>query len=411
MKKSIVATVILASLAAIIGCANNTGRAPDPDQNAQPTANADQKHPPVQTAIVRYRAVPVVVTGYGSVQGGANSKAALAFPEAGRIARVDVNVGDHISTGQTLAQLDSTSFDAAVAGASAQLASARANYDKAVAQTQGSSTQLTVAQAQLQREEQLLKLGIASQSEVDAARATVAAAQAQLGVQAANGTRAQSPDVEAAQAAIQQAQAALAAAQQNVAYATLSAPFSGVVTARLHNDGESVDPSTPVIEIAKDRNAVFTAQFAPADAERIHVDDHATVKSQGGGASSGGTVIAINPNQSGSSRQVDVLIRLDAGGIAFGPGAYGAASVRIGSQRGLTVPKDAIVSDPTTGSEQVFKKIGDRFSPVPVTVKQTFGEQAWIETEDLHAGEYVAARGAFELTTSSQKGPTDPDAH
>lgn len=411
MKRSIAAILALASLAGIVGCANNAGHAPNRDRNAKPTANADRNHPPVQTALVRYQAVPLVVRGYGSVQGGPNSKAALAFPEAGRIARVEVNVGDRVSTGQTLARLDSATFEAAVAGASAQLALARANYDKAVAQTQGNSTQLTIARAQLQRQEQLLKLGIASQSEVDAARAAVASAQAQLGVQGTNGTRSQSPDVKAAQAAIQQAQAALAAAQQNVAYATLSAPFSGVVTARLHNDGESVDPSTPVIEIAQTRDAVFTAQFAPADAEQVHVGDQATVKAQGGGASSGGTVIAIDPNQSGSSRQVDVLIRLEAGGIAFGPGAYGAASVRIGSHRGLVVPKDAVVSDPTTGSEQVFKQIGDRFSPVPVVVKQTFGEKTWVEATDLHSGDHVAARGAFELTTSAQKGPAEADSH
>ncbi len=411
MNKTIIAILALAALIAFAGCANHPGGSNEPDRQAAPaaTTDANRNQPPVQTAVVRYEAVPLIVTGYGAVQGGPNSKAALAFPEAGRIAQVDVNVGDRVSAGQTLAQLDSVGFRAATAEASAQVASAHANYDKAVALTQGSSTQLVVAQAQLRRQEQLLKLGIASQSEVDAAKATVAAAQAQLGVRGA-GAQAQPPDVEAARAAIQQAQAALAAAEQNVAYTTLTAPFSGVVTARLHNDGESVDPSTPVIEIAKDTNVVFTAQFAPADAERIQVGDRAAVVAQSGGKRSEGNVVAINPNQSDPSRQVDILIRLSSGGIAFGPGAYGTASVRVGSHGGLVVPKGAVVSDPTTGSNQVFKKIGDRFVPLPVTVKQTFGGRTWVEADELHAGDRVATRGAFELNTSSQQGPADPDA-
>lgn len=413
MNRFIITVLALASLAAFSGCAKAAIKStPGTDRQTQPafTPKGEQHQPPVQTALVRYQSVPLTVTGYGSVQGGANSKAALAFAELGRIAHVDVIVGDRVATGQTLAQLDSTAFAAAVAQASAQLASARANYDRAIAQTRGSSTQLAVAQAQLRREKELLQLGIASQSEVDAAKAAVASAQAQLGVQGAGGTQA-APDLEAARAGIQQAQAALAAAQQNIAYTTLTAPFSGVVTARLHNDGESVDPTTPVIEIAKDTNVVFTGQFAPADAERIHVGEGATVETQNGGSSAEGSVVAINPNQNSESRQVDVLIRLGSGGIAFGPGAYGTASVRVGAHRGLVVPKDAIVSDPTTGSQQVFRRNGDRFSPVPVNVKQTFGELTWIETDELHPGDRVAARGAFELSGSSHKAQPDPDAH
>lgn len=34
-----------------------------------------------------------------------------------------------------------------------------------------------------------------------------------------------------------------------------------------------------------------------------------------------------------------------------------------------------------------------------------------MENDELHSGDYVAARSAFELTTSAQKGPADPDAH
>jgi HlyD family secretion protein len=401
-RRSVAALPMLVCAAALAACAHGSGTS----GQAQPAASRKQSMP-VQTAVVKMETVPIVASGYGSVSGGANAQASLAFAEAGRIAHVEVTVGEHVRAGQMLAQLDTTPFLSQEQQAAAQLASARANYDKAVAQTQGSSTQLEVAQAQLRRQQELLKLGISSQSDVDIARAAVASARAQLGVSGEN--QQARPDIEVAQAAIQQAQAALTAAMQNVAYASLVAPFSGVVTARLHNDGETVDPTSPVLQIAKDSSVVFTAEFAPRDATRIHVGDRATVQAQSNSQRTTGSVIAINPSQSNAARSVDVLIGLSRGGLTFGPGAYGTASIRVGSARGLVVPESAIVSDPTTGSSQVFKKIANQYSPVPVSVKLTFNNRAWVQSDDLHPGDVVAGRGAAQLSAPAQQQPADTD--
>jgi hypothetical protein len=51
-----------------------------------------------------------------------------------------------------------------------------------------------------------------------------------------------------------------------------------------------------------------------------------------------GTVVAINPQQTSTARSVPVLIRLSAGGVAFGPGAYGMASIVVGAERALVLP-------------------------------------------------------------------------
>lgn len=397
------------------------GSAANTAHSSEPAANTV----PVATSVVRFVAVPIVLKATGTVVGGANSQASLAFPEAGRIAHVDVAVGQRVAAGQTLAQLDTGPFAADAAQMRAALTAAQANYTKTAAgarpqlvaqtnaQIQGAKTQLAVAQSNLARQQQLLHLGIASQVDVDTAKTAVATAQSQLQVyQQQQSAQVQpfAPDVAAAGAGVAQAQAALAAAQQKIAYATLAAPFAGIVVARLHNDGESVDPTMPVVQIAQDSSSVFTAEFAPEDAQRIHRGDEASIKAQGTNDKAVGTVIAINPQQTSAARTVPVLIRLTGGGMAFGPGAYGTASITIGSQRGLVVPSAAIVSDPTTGTTQVFRKQGDRYNPVPVDIKQDIGTTTAVGSPDLHAGDVVVARGAYELLAPSQSAPKDPDA-
>jgi multidrug efflux pump subunit AcrA (membrane-fusion protein) len=207
---------------------------------------------------------------------------------------------------------------------------------------------------------------------------------------------------------VAQAQAALTGARRRLAYANLTAPFAGIVVARLHNDGESVDANTPIVDIASDQGAVFTAQFTPRDAARIKLGERATITAQGGAEATPGRVVAVNPDQ-GDARTIPVLIRISTSAVAFGPGAYGKASIRVGTRSGLIVPKVAIVTDAATGSVQVFRRDGDRFAPVPVTVLDVVGDSAIISAPTLRSGTVVAGQGAFELLAPPAAPKADND--
>lgn len=378
---------------------------------------------PVRTAVVTIAAIPDIVKGYGSISGGPNSQASLAFAEDGRIASVVVSVGDRVRAGDVLARLDERPFQADADQAAASAAAARANLRKVLlgsrpqqlaqtnAQIAQAQTQYAVAHAQRIRQERLLHLGVASQADVDAAKAAEASARSQLEVlqqQQQTQTHPWQPDVDAARADLQQAEAAAAAARQKVAFASLTAPFSGVVVARLHNDGETVDTTTPVVEIASDAAAVFTAQFAPADAARIQKGQRAIVKAQGATETADGRVIAINPAQS-DQRTVAVLIRLASQRAVLGPGTYGEAAIVVGSRSGLVVPSAAIVSDPATGSTQIFRRDEDRYTPVPVTVIASANNRTIIRGDGLKPGDTVVTQGAYELLNPQQPAKSDSD--
>ncbi|MBC5799873.1 MAG: efflux RND transporter periplasmic adaptor subunit [Candidatus Eremiobacteraeota bacterium] len=410
-----IAFVALVGTVIINGCSRP---APAPAPTPSP------KGPPISTGIVRRGSEPITVSGFGTVSGGANAQASLAFPQAGRIASVDVTIGQQVAAGSVLARLDPGPFEADLAQAQAGLTAAQANYAKVAAgsrpqqlaqteaQISGARTQLAVANVKLARQRQLLRLGIAAQADIDSAQAEVASAAAALHVleqqQSAQRTP-WAPDLAAARAAVAQAAAQVSASRQKLQSATLRAPFDGVVTARLHQDGESVDATSPVISLSHSGGAVFTAQFAPSDAQRVHAGDTASV-SVSGVPPTRGRVVAINPAQSADARTVPVLVNLEPAGVALGPGAYGKASIQVGSRRGLYVPSGAVVSDPTTGITQVLRKSRDGFEPVKITIASEHAGRSWISAGDLHAGDMIVVRGAYALLAPPANANGDGDA-
>jgi HlyD family secretion protein len=102
------------------------------------------------------------VIGQGSVAGSldepgtvvAQDKADLSFQEAGKIVRVPVQEGDVVSTGATLATLDSASFEAAVQQANSALTAAQVKLQEL--QTGPTEQTVAVSEAALAASQQVL---------------------------------------------------------------------------------------------------------------------------------------------------------------------------------------------------------------------------------------------------------------
>lgn len=387
-----------------------------------PNAAPGQK-PAIRDAIVRETTIERSVSAYGSIAGGSNEQASLAFAVSGRIDHVLVAVGDRVAAGEVLARLDPVPLQSEVDQAKANVQVARANLDKtrsasrpqAViatnAQLAQARTQLALADAALERQRRLVDLGISAQTDLEAAKAAYASAQAQLEVyrqQLSTQEHPWQPDVDVARATVAQSEASLSAARHSVALTALTAPFAGTVVARLHSDGESVDSTTPVVTIASDRPPTFTAQFSPEDAAAIHVGETATVSMQGSNSRARGVVVARSMAQS-ASRTVPILIRLSTPSSDFGLGAYGSARIVIGVRHGLVVPLVSVVSDATTGATQVFRKNGESYVPVPVDVVDRENGRALIVGFGLRDGQTVASDGADELVVPQQAPKKDSD--
>ena len=130
----------------------------------------------------------------------------VAAQVQGRVVDVRVDAGSRVSRGDILMRIDASEADQAVAAADALVAQARAN--------------LSNARASYDRNRSLVARNFISRSALDQSEANWRAAEAQL--KAATASRAQ--------------------AATNRGFATVTAPISGIVSARLIEQGEMAQP-------------------------------------------------------------------------------------------------------------------------------------------------------------------------
>jgi RND family efflux transporter MFP subunit len=155
-------------------------------------------------------------TGYVT----ARREATVSAQITGTVSQVLIEEGDRVKAGQVIGRLEDTAQRAALAQAQAQLHSAQA----LLVQDQA---QLAQSERDVRRDEDLVKRNLVSQQAVEQARTQVESQRAQL---------------ESQRKQIDLAEANVRAAQVQLDYCTVRAPFDGVVIAKAAQVGEIVSP-------------------------------------------------------------------------------------------------------------------------------------------------------------------------
>ncbi|MBI1170733.1 HlyD family efflux transporter periplasmic adaptor subunit [bacterium] len=189
----------------------------------------------------------------------------LAPLSAGRITEIDAAEGDPVREGQVLARLDDQAQVAALSGAEAAVAQAKANLENlstgsreaeiAVirASLHKAQADRDLAEATLERTLQLSGQGQVSAAKVDQDRAAAQAAGAQVEQLSAQLNVAQLPARDAqrtaAEAALAVVQAQADAARIALADRVLKAPISGVLDRSFYQVGEVAASGAPVLAL------------------------------------------------------------------------------------------------------------------------------------------------------------------
>lgn len=177
--------------------------------------DAQSAPPVVATLRVAYRTDASIAENYAGLV-TARRESDLGFERGGRIDAINVDVGDRVTQGQVLARLDTRALEAQIAAADAQTAEARAQVD--------------LAQVTQDRQQALLERGHISQQRLDEASTTTHAADARrlAAAASANALRAQ------------------------LSLSVIEAPFDGVITARLSDEGGIASPGQGLLRIVED---------------------------------------------------------------------------------------------------------------------------------------------------------------
>ncbi len=244
-----VACALAASLA-LTGCGGGKGGGKAPQ-----ALNVD-------VAAAREQTIATYVTLDGQI--APLEESTLSFQQSGPISSVAVNVGDHVSAGQLLAQIDPSTLSAQLSAAESTAAQAAASARGAqvglpIARQSNASMLLTAkaaldnAKLQYDQNQSLFKQGYVSQQQLEVSRSAYVQAQSQYNTAFAG----QGNDQVSAQnvkASLAQAQAASAQAQvlrTELGQTAIYAPFSGVVTARMLDPGAMAGPGTPALKVSR----------------------------------------------------------------------------------------------------------------------------------------------------------------
>ena len=176
---------------------------------------------PVETASVTERAAgaqAAVLNATGYVT--ARRRATVASKITGTLVEVNVEEGMAVRQGQVLARLDDSTLRATLALAEAKADAARRGVRE-------NEVRLTEARLTLERVTRLIKEGVVSQAEVEAAQAQLESYDARI---------------LAAREQVRVAEQQVALARTNLADTVIRAPFSGVAISKDAQPGETVSP-------------------------------------------------------------------------------------------------------------------------------------------------------------------------
>lgn len=374
MKVKLVASLVTLTLgvpaAALSWTTWRDARAPDADAPvAEASADADAAGEravrpvawaPVQSAdgrAVRYLS--------GIVRAG--ERAPLAFEIGGRVARVDVDVGERFAAGDTLATLDATALEleldereAALAEAEAALADGRRDFE---------------------RKRRLYRDGVEAEAPYLTAKARLATLESRAEV----------------------ARTLIERARERLDDARLVAPFAGAVAKRSAEPAEFVQAGTPVLEVLGDGGGREIEVRVPDNMiDRLDVDGEHVVRLVRPAARELGARIVEIGSRAMAGASFPVTLRIDEDERAPRPGVVAEVRFALRGEAGIDgesmrVPSTAVVAGTEEASHVfVFDADSARVERRAVRLRSLEGDDAIVSGE-LAAGDIVVTGGASFL--------------
>ena len=289
----------------------------------------------------------------------AETNAAVGFQAAGRISERLVRRGERVEEGQSLARLDERDLTARVDSARAALEQARADA--------------RLAEQELERIRKLFEQQVASRQALDQAE-----------------SRAQ-----ATRSRVASAEAQLTEAKNALDYASLTAPFDGVVTGLNADVGDVVAAGQPVIRLAADEGRLV--EVAVPERRRADLAEQGQARLEADGTTVEASLDTISGAADPVSRSYATRYRLPEPAADMTPWSLGQTAILSFTQDGARhqrVPVGAIFG--RNDQPQVFRVVDERLEAVAVTVRRIDADHALIESE-LPAGTLVVIAGVNRL--------------
>lgn len=290
--KTIFRTIIIASAALLAAaCGSNAGK-----QTEQQAAAVVAEDPTVAVVEVFTREVPQEAVYTSTVQ--AYAKNNIAPQMAGRITKINVEIGDFVKEGQILAEIDK-----------AQLLQAQ--------------LQLQNQEVELQRLKSLYEAGGLSQSDYDAIQMQYNVLKTQV--------------------------------ENLIENTTLRSPINGVVTARNYDVGDMYAMSMPIFTVEQIVPVKLLVGISESDYSKVKKGDSVQITADAiPGKTFYGKVNRIYPTVDPATRTFTVEVKVDNNYKTLRPGMFVRATINFGVNNNVVIPDVAVVKQQGSGERFVY---------------------------------------------------------
>ena len=323
MKKSI---LLLAALVAAAACGNQGA-----NQNAAPEAVT----PNVEVATAIARDVPQDNVYASTIQAYAVNN--IAPQSAGRIRKINVEVGDYVVKGQILAEMD------------------RLQLDQTELQVQNDDIEY-------ERLKGLYKEGGVSQS-----------------------------DFETAELSYKLRKTTLANLRENT---ILRSPINGFVSARNFDAGDLFSMSAPLFTVQQVTPVKLLVGISESEYTKIKKGDSVTLTVDAiPGETFTGKVERLYPTIDAATHTFKAEVHVPNTSRVLRPGMYARVTVNFGTRRSVIVPDQSLVKQEGTGTRFIYVlKADNTVSYLPVTIGRHMGREYEI-LSGLEEGAQVVVKG------------------
>ena len=280
-------TVAAAAVIMAVSCGNNASKEQAVTVNEAPSVSVEQ---------VSVREVPQLATYTSTVQSYVKNN--IAPQMSGRIAKINVEIGDNVTKGQVLAEMDRTSL------LQAQL-------------------QLQNQAVELQRLKTLYEAGAISKS-----------------------------DYEAVELAYNVAQSQYDNLEENT---VLRSPVNGVVTARNYDAGDMYAMSAPIYTIEQIKPVKLLVAISESEYTKVKKGDSVEITADAvPGKTFYGKVDKIYPTIDAATRTFTAEVVVDNNYSTLRPGMFARVTVDFGSNYNVVIPDVAVVKQQGSGERFVY---------------------------------------------------------
>ncbi|MGK7954585.1 MAG: efflux RND transporter periplasmic adaptor subunit [Crocosphaera sp.] len=377
---------------------------PDTEAKEQKNVNFKEKIPSVDVAIARTDSIRNAIEYIGTTQ--PVQTVALRSQVEGQLLQLTADVGDRVSKGQLLAQLDDSLLQAEVSKAQAELAAlssevirAQGEVQSAFSAVESAKVRLEQAKNDVDRLQELNEEGAIALREVELARTEYLTAQQSV-LSAQSEVNVRQSAVEAAKGRVIAQKSLIQQEKERLSYTRLNSPITGYVLQRVIETGNLVQPGSEIVRIGDFNQVIVVVPISELDLADIRLGQSVRVRLDAFPRDSlVGQVNNISPAADPTSRQIPIEIILANPEQKISSGLL--ARVNFGQTRSqpVVIPETALQGS-IGGQGTVFVVTGDRENATVTERIVRLGERVDGQVEilgGLRPGERYVSRSSDTL--------------